>query len=292
MIAALGLADDLVGVSHECDFPPSVRSKPVMVEPVIPPHGLSQADIDRQVGHLIAAGQRLYRLNEAGFRTSEPELVISQDLCHVCAVTPDQLQDALRSLPKPAQLLTLNPGSIADIIGDLERIGAAVNRLDVSHRLANQLRNRIEAVQQRLRDDTHRPRVVCLEWLSPPYVAGHWVPEMVQLAGGHDVLAAPGNPSRRVTWNDVLAAEPEMLIVMPCGYSIARTKDELTRLMCTPDQWPLPAALMEQTFLVDANAYFSRPGPRVIDGIEILAALFHPTGSTHVDESLACRLTA
>ena len=131
-----------------------------------------------------------------------------------------------------------------------------------------------------------------MEWLSPLYVAGHWVPEMVELAGGHDVLATPGSPSRRVLWNDVLAAEPEILIVMPCGYSIARTKDEITQLMRQPEQWPLPPALTDRTFLVDANAYFSRPGPRVVDGIEILAALFHPTDSTQMDESLACRLTA
>lgn len=292
MIAALGLADDLVGISHECDFPPSVRSKPVMVEPLIPAHGLSQAEIDRQVGQLLAEGQRLYRLNEAGFREAEPELVISQDLCHVCAVTPDQLQATLQSLPKPAQLLTLNPASVADIIHDLERIGAAVDRVDAGRRLANQLRNRIETVQQRVRAQTHRPRVVCLEWLSPLYVAGHWVPEMVELAGGQDILATAGSPSKRVSWTDVLTAEPEILIVMPCGYSIAQTQAELAQLMSTPNQWPLPPTLANHTFLVDANAYFSRPGPRIVDGIEILAALFHPTNGSSLNESRACRLTA
>lgn len=292
MIAALGLADDLVGISHECDFPSSIRSTPVMVESEIPSHGGSQADIDRLVGDAIAGGRRLYRLKHDRFREAEPDLVISQDLCHVCAVTPNEVQEALRSLPKPAQLLTLHPQSIADIIGDLERIGQAVDRAEAAHRLADQLRGRIDAIQRRVRPDTPRPRVACLEWLSPPYVAGHWVPEMVQSAGGHDVLAQPGTPSRRATWDEVLAAEPEILILMPCGFSIAQTQAELATIMRDSHRWPVPPVLAARTYIVEANACFSRPGPRVVDGIELFASLFHPTADSPIDESLACRLRA
>ncbi len=290
VIALLGLSDELVGISHECDYPPSVRSVPIMVEPMIPPHGLASADIDRQVSQLVASGQRLYRLNDHLLREAHPDLILSQDLCHVCAVTPDQLHDALCSMSRQPTVLTLNPGTIHDMIDDVVRIGDAANRSAEGHRLAAHLRDRLEAMHTRVQRIAHRPRVVCIEWLSPLYLAGHWVPEMVQLAGGLDVLAQPGNPSRVVTWNEVLAAAPDVLIVMPCGFSVERTQEELFQLMQQPGQWRLSPALTEHTFLVDASSYFSRPGPRLIDGIELLAAILHPSDHHHIHESVACIL--
>ena len=290
MIALLGLSDELVGISHECDYPPSVRNVPIMVEPMIPPHGLASADIDRQVIQLVASGQRLYRLKEILLRQARPDLVLSQDLCHVCAVTPDQLHDALSSLPHQPTVLTLNPHTVHDVINDVIRIGDAAGRSAEGHRLAALLRDRLDAVHTRVQGLSHRPRVACIEWLSPLYVAGHWVPEMVQLAGGQDVLAQPGTPSRIVTWDEVLAAAPDILIVMPCGFSVKRTQTELFQLMQQPDQWRLSAELVQHTFLVDASSYFSRPGPRLIDGIELLAAILHPSDHDHIHESMACRL--
>lgn len=290
VIAALGLSDELVGISHECDYPPSIKHVPVMVEPMIPSHGLASDDIDGQVRQLVASGQRLYRLNDHLLREAQPDLILSQDLCHVCAVTPDQLHDAIRSMPQHPTILTLNPGSIHDVIDDVVRIGDAAGRSAEGHRLAAQLRDRLEAIRTRVQDISHRPRVVCIEWLSPLYVAGHWVPEMVQLAGGHDVLAQPGSPSRVVTWDDIMAAAPDVLIVMPCGFSVERTHTELSQLLQQPDQWRLSPDLAQHTFLVDASSYFSRPGPRLIDGIELLAAILHPSDHTHIHESMACRL--
>ncbi len=290
VIALLGLSDELVGISHECDYPPSVKNVPVMVEPMIPAHGLSSADIDRQVRRLVASGQRLYRLNDHLLRHAQPDLIISQDLCHVCAVTPDQLHDALRSMPRQPIVLTLNPTTVHDMIDDVVRIGDAAGRSAEGHRLATQLRDRLDAIRNRTQGLSHRPRVVCLEWLSPFYIAGHWVPEMVQLAGGQDVLAQPGSPSRIVTWDEVLAAAPDLLIVMPCGFSIEQTRTELLQLIQQPGQWRLPPALAEQTYLVDASSYFSRPGPRLIDGIELLAAILHPSDHDTIHASKACRL--
>ena len=290
VIASLGLSDELVGISHECDYPPSVRSIPIMVEPMIPPHGLASADIDRQVHQLVASGQRLYRLNDHLLRQAQPDLIVSQDLCHVCAVTPDQLHDALRSMPHQPTVLTLNPGTVHDVIDDVVRIGDAAGRSAEGHRLAAHLRDRLEAVRTRVQGISHRPRVVCIEWLSPFYVAGHWVPEMVQLAGGQDVLAQPGGPSRVVTWDEISAAAPDVLIVMPCGFSVERTKTELFQLKQQPGQWRLSPALEKHTYLVDASSYFSRPGPRLIDGIELLATLFHSSDHEHIRESMACRL--
>jgi iron complex transport system substrate-binding protein len=290
VIASLGLSDALVGISHECDYPPSVRSVPIMVEPMIPPHGLASADIDRQVNRLVASGQRLYRLKDHLLRQAQPDLILSQNLCHVCAVTPDQLHDALCSMPRQPTVLTLNPGTVHDVIDDVVRIGDAANRSAEGHRLATHLRDRLEAVHTRVQGISHRPRVVCIEWLSPLYVSGHWVPEMVQLAGGQDVLAQPGSPSRVVTWDELLAAAPDILIVMPCGFSVERTHTELFQMLQQPGQWRLSPALAEHTYLVDASSYFSRPGPRLIDGIELLAAILHPSDHAHIHESMACRL--
>jgi iron complex transport system substrate-binding protein len=261
-----------------------------MVEPMIAPHGLASADIDRQVGQLVASGQRLYRLKDHLLREAQPDLIVSQDLCHVCAVTPDQLHDALCSMPRQPTVLTLNPGTVHDVIDDVVRIGDAAGRSAEGHRLATQLRDRLDAIRTRVQDVSHRPRVVCIEWLSPLYVAGHWVPEMVQLAGGQDVLAQPGSPSRVVTWDEVQAAAPDVLIVMPCGFSVAQTHTELLRMRQQPDQWNLASNMAQRIFLVDASSYFSRPGPRLIDGIELLAAILHPSDHEHIHESMACRL--
>jgi iron complex transport system substrate-binding protein len=290
VIASLGLSDELVGISHECDYPPSVRHLPVMVEPMIPPHGLASHDIDRQVSQLVATGQRLYRLKDHLLREAHPDLIVSQALCHVCAVTPDQLHDALCALPRQPTLLTLHPTTVHEVIADVIRIGNAANRSAEGQHLAAQLHDRLEAVRTRIQGIAHRPRVVCLEWLAPLYVAGHWVPEMVQLAGGQDVLSHPGRASRVVTWDEVLAAAPDVLIVMPCGFSVERTQTELFQMMQQPGQWPLSSELAERTVLVDASSYFSRPGPRLIDGIEILAAILHPSDHDHIHESMACRL--
>jgi len=290
VIASLGLSEELIGISHECDYPPSVRNVPIMVEPMIPPHGMASADIDQQVHQLVASGQRLYRLKDQLLRQAQPDLIVSQDLCQVCAVTPDQLHDALRSMPHQPTVLTLNPGTVHDVIDDVVRIGDAAGRSAEGYRLAAHMRERLEAVRTRVQGIAHRPRVVCIEWLSPLYVAGHWVPEMVQLAGGRDVLAQPGSPSRVVTWDEVLAAAPDVLIVMPCGFSVERTQTGLFQLMQQPGQWRLSPALEEHTYLVDASSYFSRPGPRLIDGIELLAALLHPSDHDHIHESMACRL--
>jgi iron complex transport system substrate-binding protein len=286
VIALLGLSNELVGISHECDSPPSVTTVPIMVEPMIPPHGLSSDDIDRQVRQRVASGQRLYRLNEPLLREAQPDLILSQDLCPVCAVTPAQLHDALCSMPRQPTVLTLNPGTVQDVIDDVVRIGEAAGRSAEGHRLAAQLRDRLEALRIRFQGLAHRPRVVCLEWLSPLYVAGHWVPEMVQRAGGQDVLSHPGCAS----WDAILGAAPDVLIVMPCGFSVERAHTELRQLSQHPSPWRLPPDLAPHTFFVDAASYFSRPGPRLIDGIELLAAILHPADHDHIHESKACRL--
>ncbi|MCC6141495.1 MAG: cobalamin-binding protein [Nitrospira sp.] len=290
VVAALGLTDQLVAVSHECDYPESIRHVPSVVEPVIDQQALASDAIDRAVKQLVQAGQRLYRLNERRLIEARPDVILTQDLCHVCAVTPDQLAQAIMALPYAPQLVTLNPTSLEDMLRDIARIAQAVGAADRGRTLFQSLRARLDQVSADTR--IARPRVVCLEWLDPLYLAGHWVPDMVALAGGTDILGRTGQPSRETTWDEVMEADPDMLLLMPCGYSVQRTLDELSRLQHTSPSWSAQLARWPETYVLNANAYFSRPGPRLVDGVELLAAILHPRPSHHLNPAQAVHLTA
>lgn len=277
VVAALGSADDLVGISHECDYPPEVRNKPVMVRPVIDSDRASSPDIDRQVKEAAATGTKLYTLDEALFARAHPDLVITQDLCGVCAITPNHLQRAIAALPQPPQLLTLNPATLDQVVDDVERIGDTIGRSAEARSLASRLRSRLDSIRRKVAQAARVPRVVCLEWLDPLYVGGHWVPEMVARAGGTDVLGSAGAPSKTVTWDQVLAARPDVLVLMPCSFSADRTLREINRVTGRPGWDTLPAVQTGNVFAVDSSSYFSRPSPRLVDGVEILASLFHPS---------------
>ena len=277
VIAALGLADDLVGISHECDYPPAITHKPVMVRATIDGDRSSSAEIDHQVKAAVTADRQLYELDEGLFARAQPDLVVTQDLCHVCAVTPSQLHRAIGALPHRPQLLSLNPLTLDDILMDVERIGAAIKRPAEAQALIVAMRSRLDFVRAQVASANARPTVACLEWLSPLYAAGHWVPQMVEWAGGVDRLGSAGAPSRQVTWEQLLAAEPDVLVLMPCGFSINRTLRELNQLTVHHGWQDLPAVRNGRVFAVDASSFFSRPGPRLVDGVAILAALFHPS---------------
>lgn len=292
VIAALGLADHLVGVSHECDFPASVRHIPVMIEPLVGKDGGAGGDIDRQVKELVASGQRLYRLNEDAFCRASPDLILTQDLCHVCSITPDQLTRTIESLQPRPEVLALSPTTLEEMLQDIERIAKAVGTLDKGRALADDLRHRLDQVRATTRETCARPRIVCLEWLNPLYVAGHWVPEMIDLAGGQDVLGLKDAPSYQTTWDDVTAARPDMVIVMPCGYSVDRTINEMRQTEAAQDTWQQVCESWPNTYVVDAGSYFSRPGPRLVDGVELLAALLHPSHDQTIDPAQAIRLEA
>jgi iron complex transport system substrate-binding protein len=267
VVVMLGLADSLVGISHECDYPPAVRRVPVMVHPAVESEGMDSADIDRQVKALTSSGQPLYRVDEQALVEARPDIILTQDICHVCAVTPHELERAMQSLPRRPEILTLAPASIHEVIDDVARIGAAVGVKSGGRDLADSLRSRIASIRDRSTRRSRR-RVVCLEWLDPPYVGGHWVPEMVDAAGGLDALGHAGEPSRQVTVEEIYAAAPDILIVMPCGFSLARTVSELT-VLCRRDQSLVASSA--KTYVVDAGSYFSRPGPRLVDGVELMA---------------------
>lgn len=277
VVAALGLADHLVGISHECDFPPAIRSTPVMIRAVIDQEQMASPDIDRAVTRAAAEHQSLYTLDDAMFRRAQPDLVITQDLCHVCAVTPSQLHRAIDALPQRPRVLTLNAAGLEDMLIDIERIGEATDTISAARTLTSGLRTRLQDVRTRVAWDPAVPTVVCVEWLDPLYAAGHWVPEMVSWAGGRHLLGSAGAQSERITWEQLVAAAPDVLIIMPCGFSIERTVREMNRLTSHPDWHRLPAVQQGRVFAVDSGAYFSRPGPRLVDGTEILGALCHPS---------------
>jgi iron complex transport system substrate-binding protein len=288
VVAALGLADSLVGISHECDYPAAVRNVRVMVHSAVDPDGRDSADIDRQVKALMSTAQPLYRVDEQALAETRPDIILTQDVCHVCAVTPHELDRAMRSLPRKPQILTLAPRSLTDVFEDVERIGAALGAASKGRDLADSLRSRVAAVRKGSKRPL-RPRVVCLEWLSPPYVGGHWIPEMADAAGGQDVLGQAGEPSRQVTLDEVRAAAPDLLIVMPCGFSVARTLSELT-VLCKRDSACSDLLFSTpKTYAVDAGSYFSRPGPRLVDGLELMAGICAgalPPGRDHAVRDL------
>ncbi len=277
VVAALGRADSLVGISHECDFPPEIRNKPVMVRATIETDHSDSLEIDTQVKNTLAKGGDLYRLDEDLFERAQPDIVITQELCQVCAVTPGQLQRALETLPQWPQVLSLNPTHLQGVLTDIERIGAAIGRDTEARAYAASLRARLHALQRQVSSASECPRVLCVEWLNPLYIAGHWIPDMVALAGGQDPLGSPGEPSRPVTWDQVVEAKPDVLVLMPCGFSIERTLHELQSLTRDWNWTALPAVRNGRVFAVDASSYFSRPGPRLVEGVAILASIIHPT---------------
>jgi len=274
IVCALGLESELSGVTFECDYPPEVRSKPVVVNTRLKP-STDPAEIDRQVNDAVRGGESLYRVDVAKLREIQPDLIITQDLCHVCAASSDDLAAALAVLPPSTRLTSLSPHRLSDIWESIILIGQATGRQAEAARLVETLEQRVKAVQQATSKIGRRPRVLCLEWLNPPFIAGHWVPEMVEIAGGRDVMGRVGEPGFRAEWQDIFATAPEIVVVMPCGYDLPRTTAELRKFRF-PERWHrLPAVVAGRVFAVSANSYFSRPGPRVATGVELLARAIH-----------------
>ncbi len=276
ILYALGLGDDVVGVSHACDYPPEARRKPRVIRTVIDPERASSATIDRAVRGALSRGESLYAVDEPLLRRLKPDLVLIQKLCEVCALSASQAERALSALPSAPEVIALHPHTIEEMLDEVRLIGARTGRAVRAGRLIRDFGTRLSRVRTRLDTVTIRPRVFCLEWFEPPMAAGHWVPEMVKLAGGQEILGRIGAPSRRVTWKEIVAGAPEVLILMPCGLSIERMRRELPRLMVQPVWAGLPAVQAGRVHLVDGPAYFNGAGPRLVDGIELLARLCHP----------------
>lgn len=275
ILFALGLGDSVVGVSHECDFPAPARSKRVVIRSRIP-HDAPPGEIDRLVREFVARGESLYSVDADALRDLAPDIIVTQDLCHVCAASPDDLAGALSILQRKPQIISLNPHNLADVCKDIFTVGEATGRETQARALVAGFGSRIARVAHAVSGTTERPKVVCLEWLVPFYVGGHWVPEMIERAGGLDALAHPGERSFHVNVQDVIAAAPDTILLMPCGYDTEQAAAEYSGMQFPPEWNDVPAVRDGRVFALDANGYFSRPGPRLADGVETLAHILHP----------------
>ena len=270
---ALGLGDSVVAVTHECDHPAAVARLPKLTSSVIE-EGLSPAEIDSRVREVTAAGESLYGLDEARLAEVEPDLIVTQALCAVCAVSFDDVRAVAARLPSSPAVISLDPETLEEVLDDLVRLAEATGDPGRGARLRGQLTSRLDRVREAVAG-SQGPRVAALEWLDPVYAGGHWVPEMIALAGGEDVLGEPGTKSRVVGWDEVAAAAPEVIVVMPCGLyaaeAAAQAREQADRLR---------ALGADRVVAVDAASSFSRPGPRLVDGVELLAHLLHPRAVT------------
>ena len=278
IVYALGLGEDLIGVTDECDFPAEAVTKPVISRSALSqgPRPLSALEIDRAVRERIGAEQPLYILDKELLRREQPDLIITQDLCRVCAVPAGQVEQALETLgTTQAKVLSLDPHSLEEVIDQIDVVGKLVDREDKAAELTRTLRARVARVQEiamRLPTVT----VFCLEWSAPPFVAGHWIPEMVQLAGGVNILNEKGARSAEIAWHEIRDGAPEVVVFMPCGYYLDEAEEEAQTFLHQAEFADAPAARNGNVFAVDATSFFSRPGPRLVDGLEILAWAIHP----------------
>jgi iron complex transport system substrate-binding protein len=268
IVYALGLSDQLVGVTLECDFPPAARNKPSVSAPVLAAG--EPAAIDREVRERVAEGRPLYDLDIDLVQSLRPDLVLAQDLCKVCAVPSGDVAAALATLGLDCEVLSLDPPDLAAVLDSLCQVAAAAGDAAAGEELSSSLARRLAEVSAAVGDAAPR-RVVCLEWAAPPFVGGRWVPDMVAAAGGLDVLGTSGSPSYQATWDEVLAAEPDVVAFMPCGYDLDGTVGQGPALLAS-----LGPQCGAEIWALDATSYFSRPGPRLIDGVELLAQLLHP----------------
>lgn len=280
IVCAIGLADDLVGVTHECDFPPEAVGKPVITRNVHDLSATSSRDIHRLVSASVHSGSSLYALDEDALAAARPDLILTQELCRVCAVSYREVNEVARAIDTDIVVVSLEPTSIEGILNTITTVGAMAEAEDAAIDLVESLRERLGAVEaqvQARRDDGRRaPRVVGLEWLDPPFAVGHWVPEQIRRAGGWDLLGSDGQPSSQTTWDAIGEVDPELLLLMPCGYHLAEAVEEWARTPRPAGYPELAAVRGDRIFALDGSAYFSRPGPRIIDGIELLAEIFDP----------------
>ncbi len=269
MLFALGLGDDVVGVTHECDHPPEARSKPHLTSTVLPA-GLSAGEIDKVVKAIVGEGRALYELDEERLAELAPDLIVTQAVCDVCAVSYEEVLKVAARLPNRPTVIQQDPSSLAEVLEDVVRLGEAAGVKGEARELRGELEGRLSAVSATVAG-AGQPRVIALEWLDPPYVGGHWVPEMISIAGGEDVAGPPGLKSPEVGWGELTSLNPDVVIAMPCGWYV-----EDSRVQALEHWGRIEALGAARVYAVDAASTFSRPGPRLVDGVELLGHLLHP----------------
>lgn len=276
IVYALGLGDDLHGVSHECDYPHDARSKTQVVRSRFDPSDMTSAEIDQTVSDLASRGEQIYEIDLEALKIAKPGLVITQELCEVCAVSFEDVQEAVVQLDIPPHVLSLDPHSLADVLETIQQVGEFTGETSRASEYIHRLNERIATVKSRVTAIESRPTVACIEWLDPLITAGHWVPEMVEMAGGTDVLAEPGGPSLRIEFQALADASPDIIVLMPCGIDVESAQSEFDGLNDTARWRELSAFQRVQVYVVDSGALYSRSGPRLVDGLEIFGQIFHP----------------
>jgi iron complex transport system substrate-binding protein len=275
MICALGLEGQLVGVTHECDFPESVRRLPKVTRTLIPTDAPS-AEIDRLVRERLQTNRALYTLDMPALQELRPDLIVTQALCDVCAVAEEEVRAAACALPRGPRVINLEPRTLSDVFAAIRELAKAAGVDQKADEVVGQLTARVEAVVARATGLRHRPRVALLEWLDPPFSCGHWSPELVRLAGGVEGLGREGQPSRTLHWDEIVASRPEVVFVACCGFGIERTLADIPLLESVPGWHDLPAVRAERVYVTDGSHYFNRPGTRLVDSLEILAHALDP----------------
>lgn len=275
MVFALGMGDSLVGITHECDYPAEAARIPHVTRSNIP-EGLSSAEIDRMVSSNLASQGTLYELDRDLLEELAPELILTQRLCDVCAVAYDRVQEVARGLKSKPQVINLEPHSLDDILENVRLVGDVLNASERAGELIAQSRSRIAAIEEKTKRLSRRPRVFCMEWVNPPYCGGHWMKRLVEIAGGVDDLANPDRPSYRIEWQRVMEFAPEVMVLTCCGYKLPRVEQEARGLTQFDGIFDLPAVRNNRVYATNGSDYFSRPGPRIVDSLEILAHLVHP----------------
>lgn len=276
IVYTLGLGDQIVAVTHECDFPPEAKSKPVITASALAGKDLTPAETHERVRTQLHKGVGLYHLDEGVLQKVKPDLILTQELCEVCAVAYSQVVNTVKIMEGEATIVSLEPNTLEDILDTIVQVGCLTGVEEKARQVVRGLRERIEAVTSITEKVAYKPRVFSMEWLDPPFIGGHWIPGIVEMAGGTEGLGNPGKPSHTVTWHEIEHYAPEIVILMPCGYGVGGILKEMERTTFPSEWYRLPAVRNGEVYAVDGSSYFSRPGPRVIDGLEILAQIIHP----------------
>jgi iron complex transport system substrate-binding protein len=273
---ALGLMDQIVGVSHECDFPEEATARPRVTHCPVHNAVLTSGEVDQWVRRALRDNGTIYTIDEPFLRELRPDIILTQKLCDVCAVGYGTVARLAATLPGPPQVVNLEPTSLTDIFDDIRHVAEVCGVPERAEKLIASLSGRVEIVRQKTKRISHRPHCFLMEWVDPPFCSGHWGPELVEIAGGRDSLGRKHRPSAQIKWRQVIDARPEIVVLALCGYDINRARRDYELLRSFPDFEALPAARSGEIYLVDASAYFARPGPRIVDSLEILAGILHP----------------
>ena len=290
IVYALGCGDSLVGVSHECDYPDDAKTKPIVSTSDLSTK-LRSSEIHSKVSQHYHSNHSLYRIDEQLLKQIDPDIILTQELCTVCAIPVAQVRDAARILAGPRRVVSLEPNNLDQILDNISAVAEVTGRQTAAEDLVRTLQKRIAYIRSTTAQVAECPRVFSMEWMDPLMAGGHWIPQMVGIAGGIDGLGREGKPSTVIPWNQVVAFSPQIMVIMPCGYKIPRTVEEIDRLGSLPGWYDLPAVRDGRVYLVDSPAYFSRPGPRIVQGLEILAQIIQPTiFSGFIPEDSAAKL--